>query len=139
MEGTTNADYGGRTHPCALRPSYGDSERRVVLLQEAIRVRNRVAGVGAVLSLGLTGVLIVRIIAIDKPGVFVVLVPALAGALLALWKGGRAAVLLASAMLTALSAVVLLIGGVGLLYLPTIVMFIWGAVVAGRRSERALA
>jgi hypothetical protein len=57
-----------------------------------------------------------------------------AGALLALWKSGRA-VLIASAMLTALTAVVLLIGGVGLLYLPTIVLFIWGAVVAGRRSE----
>lgn len=101
-------------------------------------MRNRVAGVAAVLSLALTGVLIVRIIAIDKPGVFVILVPALAGALLALWKSGRA-VLIASAMLTSLTAVVSLIGGVGLLYLPTIVMFIWGAVVAGRRSERVSA
>lgn len=101
-------------------------------------MRNRVAGVAAVLSLALTGVLIVRIIAIDKPGVFVIRVPALAGALLALWKSGRA-VLIASAMLTSLTAVVSLIGGVGLLYLPTIVMFIWGAVVAGRRSERVSA
>jgi hypothetical protein len=108
------------------------------LLQEAIRTRNRVAGVAAVLSLALTGVLVARIIAIDKPGVFVILVPALAGALLALWKSGRAE-LLASAMLTSLTAVVSLIGGVGLLYLPTIVMFTWGAVVAGRRSERVSA
>jgi hypothetical protein len=108
------------------------------LLQEAIRTRNRVAGVAAVLSLALTGVLVARIIAIDKPGVFVILVPALAGALLALWKRGRA-VLLASAMLTSLTAVVSLIGGVGLLYLPTIVMFTWGAVVAGRGSERVSA
>jgi hypothetical protein len=108
------------------------------LLQEAIRTRNRVAGVAAVLSLALTGVLVARIIAIDKPGVFVILVPALAGALLALWKRGRA-VLLASAMLTSLTAVVSLIGGVGLLYLPTIVMFTWGAVEAGRRSERVSA
>jgi hypothetical protein len=101
-------------------------------------MRNRVAGVAAVLSLALGGVLIVRIIAIDKPGVFVILVPALAGALLALWKSGRA-VLIASAMLTSLTTVVSLIGGVGLLYLPTIVMFIWGAVVAGWRSERVSA
>jgi hypothetical protein len=101
-------------------------------------MRNRVAGVAAVLSLALTGVLIVRIIAIDKPGVFVILVPALAGALLALWKSGRA-VLIASATLTSLTAVVSLIGGVGLLYIPTIVMFIWEAVVAGRRSERVSA
>lgn len=101
-------------------------------------MRNRVALVAAVLSLALTGVLVVRIIAIDKPGVFVILFPALTGALLAIWRRGRA-VLIASALLTALTAVVSLIGGVGLLYVPSIVMFIWGAVSSERRDARTQA
>jgi hypothetical protein len=97
-------------------------------------LRNRVALVAAVLSLGLTGVLIVRIIAIDKPGVFVILFPALTGALLAIWRRGRT-VLIASALLTVLTAVVSLVGGVGLLYVPSIVMFIWGAVSSERQDS----
>jgi hypothetical protein len=101
-------------------------------------MRNRVALVAAMLSLALTGVLVVRIIAIDKPGVFVILFPALTGALLAIWRRGRA-VLIASALLTALTAVVSLIGGVGLLYVPSIVMFIWGAVSSERRDARTQA
>ena len=101
-------------------------------------MRNRVALVAAVLSLALTGVLVVRIIVIDKPGVFVILFPALTGALLAIWRRGPA-VLIASALLTALTAVVTLIGGVGLLYVPSIVMFIWGAVSAERQDARTQA
>jgi hypothetical protein len=96
-------------------------------------VRNRVALVAAVLSLALTGALVVRIIAIDKPGVFVILIPALTGTLLAILRRGRA-VLVASALLTALTAVVSLIGGVGLLYVPSIVMFIWGAFSSERED-----
>lgn len=98
-------------------------------------MRNRVAGVGAVLSLALTGVLVIRIVAIGKPGVFVILFPALAGALLALWRKGRAA-LVVSAVLTALTAVVIVTGGVGLLYLPSIVMFAWGAAVSEGRAVK---
>lgn len=86
------------------------------------------------MSLALTGILVVRIIAIDKPGVFVILFPALTGALLAIWKHGRA-VLIASALLTSLTAMVSLIGGVGLLYLPSIVLFIWGAVSSERQDK----
>lgn len=88
---------------------------------------NRMARAAAALSLALTAVLVLRIIAIGKPGVFVILVPALTGALLAIWRHGRAA-LIASALLTAATASVLLIGGVGLLYAPSIVMFVWGAI-----------
>jgi O-antigen ligase len=98
-------------------------------------MRDRLARVAAMLSLGLTAVLVVRIIAIGKPGVFIILFPALAGALLALWRRGRAT-LVVSAVLTALTAVVLLIGGVGLLYLPPIVMFAWGAVVWEGRAGK---
>lgn len=105
---------------------------------EAIHLRNRVALVAAVLSLALTGILIVRIIAIDKPGVFVILLPAFAGGLLAIWRPGRA-VLIASAFLTALTAAVSLIGGVGLLYIPSIVLFIWGAVSPERQDGRTQA
>jgi hypothetical protein len=90
-------------------------------------MRNRVARAAALLSLALTTVLILRIIAIGKPGVFVVLAPALSGALLAIWRQGRA-ILIASALLTGATASVLLIGGVGLLYAPSIVMFAWGAI-----------
>ena len=90
-------------------------------------MRNRFARVAAVLSLALTAVLVLRIIAIGKPDVFVILIPALTGALLAVWRNGRAA-LIASALLTAATASVLLIGGVGLLYIPSIVMFAWGAI-----------
>lgn len=99
-------------------------------------MRNRVVVVAASLSLALTGVLVVRIIAIEKPGVFIVLVPALGGALLPFWRSGRA-MLVVSALLTSVTAAVSLIGGVGLLYLPMIVMFSWGAVMAdGRRQDQ---
>lgn len=97
-------------------------------------MRDRLARVAAMLSLGLTAVLVVRIIAIGKPGVFIILFPALAGALLALWKRGRAT-LVVSAVLTALTAVVILIGGVGLLYLPSVVMFAWGAALSEGRAR----
>jgi hypothetical protein len=90
-------------------------------------MRNRVARAAALISLALTTVLILRIIAIDKPGVFVVLAPALSGALLAIWRQGRA-ILIASALLTGATASVLLIGGIGLFYAPSIVMFVWGAI-----------
>ena len=92
-------------------------------------MRNRLAVVGAGWSLALTVALVVRILAIEKPAVFVILVPALAGGVLALWRRGRA-VLLSCAFLTGLTALVSLIGGVGLLYVPSIVMFIWGAAVS---------
>ena len=88
---------------------------------------NRVVRVAAVLSLSLTALLVARIIAIGKPGVFAILIPALTGALIAIWRRGRV-VLIASALLTAATASVLLIGGIGLLYVPSIVLFIWGAI-----------
>jgi len=96
-------------------------------------MRNRVSRVAAMVSLALTVVLVVRIIAIGKPGVFIILLPALAGAFLATWRRGRA-VLIVSALLTAATASVLLIGGIGLLYVPSIVLFVWGAILSERRQ-----
>jgi len=101
-------------------------------------MRNRVTRLAAVLSLALSAVLVVRIIAIGKPRVFVILLPALAGALLAIWRRGRA-VLIASALLNAATASVLLIGGIGLLYVPSIVMFVWGAILSERPDRRTQA
>jgi hypothetical protein len=43
--------------------------------------------------------------------------------------------MIASALLTATSACVLLIGGVGLLYVPSIVMFTLGAILSERQEE----
>ncbi|HEX9123525.1 MAG TPA: hypothetical protein VF984_09230 [Actinomycetota bacterium] len=98
-------------------------------------MRDRVVLGAAVLSLVVTAALVVRVVAIDKPAVVVILLPALAGGLLAMWRPGRAA-LGASALLTALTAMVTLIGGEGLLYVPSIVLFIWGAVSSWQRSAR---
>jgi O-antigen ligase len=86
-----------------------------------------------VLSLSLTDILIVRVIAIDNAGALVILVPALVGGLLAIWRPGRV-VLFASALLTSLTAVVSLIGGVGYLYVPSIALFVWGAVSSSRQD-----
>lgn len=95
-------------------------------------MRDRSALVAAKLSLFLTAILIFRIITIGNPEAFVILVPALAGGLLAIWRPGRA-VLIASAFLTVVTAGVSLIGGVGLLYIPSIVLFIRGAVSPERQ------
>ena len=96
-------------------------------------MRNRLAVVAAGWSVALTAALVVRILAIEKPAVVVILVPALGGGFLALWRRGRG-VLVACALLTGLTALVSLIGGVGLLYVPSIVMFMWGAAVSDREG-----
>ena len=94
-------------------------------------MKNRIVLAAAIVSLVLTGALVVRVIAIGKPGVVVILLPALAGGLLPLWKHGRT-VLIAATLLTAVTAVVSLIGGVGLLYFPSIVVFTWAVLSPSR-------
>jgi hypothetical protein len=98
-------------------------------------MRNRPVAGAVVLSLVVTGGAVVRLIAIGKPAVMVILVRALAGALLAVWRRGAIAVGF-SAVLTACTATVLLIGGVGLLYVPSIALFIWGAASSEHPAER---
>jgi hypothetical protein len=97
--------------------------------------RNRLARLAATLSLVLTGVLVIRIIAIGKPAVFVILLPALAGAVLAARASGRAA-LVASAALTAATASVLLIGGVGYAYLFCAALFVCATVSSREGRDR---
>jgi hypothetical protein len=87
--------------------------------------------IGAVVSLALTACLAVRLIAIDNAGAFVILVPAMVGSLLALVSKSRMALVLAS-LLTAITGVVSLIGGIGLLYFPSIALFV-SASISDRR------
>jgi hypothetical protein len=51
-------------------------------------MRKRAVVAAVVLSLAVTGGAVVRVIAINKPAVVVILIPALAGALLAIWRRG---------------------------------------------------
>jgi hypothetical protein len=77
----------------------------------------------AVAVSGLVSVaLLVRIIAIGKPGVTLILVPAIAGLGVGLIARRRSA-LIGALALTSMTAVVSLIGGLGLLYVPSIVLF----------------
>jgi hypothetical protein len=95
-------------------------------------VTKRPAVVGAGLSFALTLVLI-RLVAIDNIEALIVLAPAALGAILALRSTPRS-VLWIAALLTLATASVSLIGGVGLLCLPSIVLFAVGA-ARGRRPE----
>jgi hypothetical protein len=80
-----------------------------------------------------TAVLVVRIVAIDKPGVMILLIPPTAGAIVALWKPWHR---WATVMACILTAVITLIGGVGLLYVPSIALYLW-AFVRSFRNPRA--
>lgn len=96
-------------------------------------MRNRHALIGAIVSLTLTGILTVRVVAIDNAGAVVILMPALLGSLIALRVRNRMLLVLA-AVLTALTAVVSLIGWVGLLCFPSIALFVSAAI--GDRQDR---
>jgi hypothetical protein len=75
-------------------------------------MRNRMVAGAVTLSLPVTGGLTARIVAINKPAVIVILIPALAGAFIAIRRHGRIALGI-SALLTALTAMISLIGGEG--------------------------
>ena len=93
-------------------------------------MRDRPIIVAAALSLAVTAALVVRVLVIDKPAVLIILIPPLAGALLALWRPGRRGLIVVACALTAFTAVISLIGGVGLLYVPSIALYLWGLVRA---------
>jgi hypothetical protein len=65
---------------------------------------------------------------IGKPAVAVILIPAIVGAVLTLWRPRQKAVLGVASVLTGITAVVMLVGGEGLLYVPSIVLFAWTAI-----------
>jgi hypothetical protein len=90
-------------------------------------MRTRHALIGAIASLALTSVLVVRVVAVGDAGAVIILAPALLGSLLALRRWNRLLLVLA-AVLTAATAVILLIGWVGLLYFPSIALFVSAAI-----------
>ncbi len=94
--------------------------------------RERSAWVGAVMALGVSGILLVRILAIGKPGVVVILMPAIAGGALALRRSSSRIAAGVAAGLVSATAAVLLIGWVGVAYVPSIALFVAAAV----RRER---
>jgi hypothetical protein len=94
----------------------------------------RIGTIGAGASLVMSAGLVVRLIAIGNEGVVVILIPAVIGAVAVLLTT-RSWVYLAAAVLTSLTAMVSSFGGVGLLYVPSIVMFVWSA---SRESEADL-
>jgi hypothetical protein len=86
-------------------------------------MRDRAVVWAVTLSLVVTAGLAIRVTGIGKPAVLVILVPALLGALLAVRRRGRLDLTLA-AVLIAVTAIVSLIGGEGLLYVPSIVLLV---------------
>jgi hypothetical protein len=99
-------------------------------------VARRLALVGAGLSLLVSAGLLVRLFAIDNVVAFVILIPAVAGALLASSTTKPSAWLVAAG-LTSVTALVSLFGFVGLLYVPSIVMFVWSASAPGHEGRAA--
>jgi hypothetical protein len=84
--------------------------------------------VGGWLALALSAALVVRVVQIDNPEALVIVAPALAGSLLAvLWPGARGA-LLTAVVLIGVTAVFSLIGWVGLLFVPSLVLLASAAV-----------
>lgn len=90
-------------------------------------MRNRHALIGALVSLILTGILTARVVAIDNAGAVVILMPALLGSLIALKARNRIGLVLA-AVLTAMTAIVTLIGWIGVLYFPSVALFVSAAI-----------
>ncbi|HEY8115385.1 MAG TPA: hypothetical protein VIH70_03125 [Actinomycetota bacterium] len=78
--------------------------------------------IGAWIALGLSIALAVRVIAIDNPEALVIVAPALVGALLAVaWPQMRVA-LLTGLVLIGVTATFSLIGWIGLLFIPSMVL-----------------
>ena len=101
---------------------------------QEVGLRRKTALVAADISVIVSAALVVRVIAIDKPGVVLILAPAIVGSLLALWRPEHRGFLSAAAALIALTAGVSLIGGVGLLYVQSIVLLIWSAIPKSARQ-----
>lgn len=90
------------------------------------RRARRLVIVGVILSLVVSVGLLVRLFAIDNLEAAFIVAPAIAGALIALLSA-RTAVVVAAVLLTTGTSLVSLFGGVGLLYVPSIVLFAVGA------------
>lgn len=91
-------------------------------------MRDRRAIVAAGLSFAVSVALLIRVVSIDKPEVIALLAPPVIGALVAMRRPTERRALALALALTVPTAVLSLIGGVGLLYVPTIALFAWAAV-----------
>jgi hypothetical protein len=80
------------------------------------------AKIGAWIALGLSIALVVRVIAIDNPEALVIVAPALVGALLAVAWTQMRVTLLTALVLIGVTATVSLIGWIGLLFVPSMVL-----------------
>jgi hypothetical protein len=94
--------------------------------------RARPARLGAACALAVSGAAAVRMIAIDNAVALVILIPAVVGGLLGLWRPAARFALAAAAVLVAATMAVSLIGYWGLLFLPSVVLLL---VAASRPSH----
>jgi hypothetical protein len=82
--------------------------------------------VGGWIAVGLSLALLARVIVIDNPEAILVVAPALIGGLVVVsWPGSRWS-LITGAVLIGATAIYSLIGGVGLLYVPSLVLIVRG-------------
>jgi hypothetical protein len=82
----------------------------------------RIARVGAWIALVVSIALVLRVIAIDNAEAIVIVAPAFAGGLLVLAWPQMLAVLLTALVLTGITATLSLIGGIGLFYVPSMIL-----------------
>jgi hypothetical protein len=89
---------------------------------------------GGWISIGLSLALVVRVLLIDNPEAIIVVAPALIGGTAVVRWPHRRWVLVAAVVLVGATATYSLIGGIGLLYLPSLVLIVRGAL----RSQRTV-
>lgn len=92
----------------------------------------KVAKVGAWIALALSVALVLRVIAIDNAEAIVIVAPALVGVLLVLAWSQMRAVLLTAVVLIGATVTLSLIGWIGLLYVPSMILI---GVAAVRTSQ----
>jgi hypothetical protein len=102
----------------------------------AISRETRLAKVGAWIALAPSIALVIRVIAIDNPEALVIVAPAFVGALLALGWSQTRVVLLTALVLIGVTTTLSLIGWIGLLYVPSILLI--GFAAAGTPRTRTL-
>lgn len=94
----------------------------------AIPREARLAKVGAWIALTLSVALVIHVIAIANPEALVIVAPAFVGALLAFGWSRTRAVLLTALVLIGMTTTLSLIGWIGLLYVPSMILIGFAAV-----------
>lgn len=93
-------------------------------------MKMRAAVVGGILGLFVSLALLLRLVAVGNAEVGVLLAPAMLSSAAALLWSRRAWVLATAAVGMALTGSIFLIGGAGLLYLPSLILFLIGVAQA---------